>query len=219
MTNAAAIDALWNHLRLGRPLEPSDLILVPGHADLRCADFAAQLHAAGLAPRLVFSGASGRSTSGLFRESEAAAFARVARAGGVPDDAILLEERATNTGENVRFTRDLLARAGITTRRVIAVQKPYAERRALATLALHWPGVTFTLASPPGDFAAYCDARFTPRDTVEMLVGEIHRLLVYPDRGWQCADPVPRPVIEAFLHLVAAGHRRELVPGAALPVL
>ncbi len=217
MTTADAIEILWNHLRLGRALAPADLILVPGHADLRCAAFAARLHRAGLAPRLVFSGASGRSTAGLFRESEAAAFARVARAHGVPDDAILLEDRATNTGENVRFTRDLLARAGIAARRVIAVQKPYAERRALATLALHWPEADFTLASPPGDFAAYCDARFTPRDTVEMMVGEIHRLLVYPDRGWQRADPVPGPVIDAFLHLVAAGHRRELVPDAALP--
>ncbi|MCV5246818.1 YdcF family protein, partial [Escherichia coli] len=66
-----------------------------------------------LAPLIVFSGGEGRFTDGLFEKSEAETFADIARLAGVPSDAILVETRSTNSGENVRFTEQLLKEKGI----------------------------------------------------------------------------------------------------------
>ncbi|MCV5900531.1 fructosamine kinase family protein, partial [Escherichia coli] len=40
--------------------------------------------------------------------------ADIARLAGVPSDAILVETRSTNSGENVRFTEQLLKEKGVT---------------------------------------------------------------------------------------------------------
>jgi uncharacterized SAM-binding protein YcdF (DUF218 family) len=56
-------------------------------------------------------------------------FAARARELGVPADKMLVEDQSTNTGENVRFSRALLAARGIPAQTLLLVQKPYMERR------------------------------------------------------------------------------------------
>ena len=69
---------------------------------------------------------------------------------GVPGDCILIENKSTNTGENVRFSRAVLEKAGIPEpSSIIALQKPYMERRTLATLQAQWPEVRVAVSSPP----------------------------------------------------------------------
>ena len=58
---------------------------------------------------------------------------------GVAREHILIENRSTNTGENVLFTRRLLAERGLDPARFIVVQKPYMERRSYATFRKVWP--------------------------------------------------------------------------------
>ncbi len=53
--------------------------------------------------------------------------------------SILIEKNSTNTGENVQFTRKLLAEHGLDPQKFIVVQKPYMERRAFATFLRYWP--------------------------------------------------------------------------------
>ena len=91
----------------------------------------------------------------MWSRSEAEIFADVAAERGVPRERILIESRSTNTGENVVFTRQLLAEKGVTPRRAIAVQKPYMERRTLATFAARWPELEVLVTSPQLDFDAY----------------------------------------------------------------
>src|SRR3989304_9876337 len=70
---------------------------------------------------------------GIWDEPEAQKFARVARRIGVPEESMLSEDRSTNTGENVLFTRQLLLERGLDPERFILVQKRYMERRTYAT--------------------------------------------------------------------------------------
>lgn len=49
---------------------------------------------------------------------------RFAREAGVPEGAIHIENRATHTGENFRFSQEFLATVGLVPRSAIAVQKP-----------------------------------------------------------------------------------------------
>ena len=204
----SAAECLWHYHRLAEPLDRADGILVFGSNDLRVANHAATLYLAGYAPWILISGGRGRMTQ-HWPTSEAEAMGRVVLAAGVPEDAVLLECRATNTGENIRFARDLLEAANRDLRRGIFVQKPYMERRTRAALEVQWPGIRIHLSSPPLDFSSYCED--IDRDLViTAMVGDFQRILDYPALGYASPQPVPARVRAAFGLLVAAGYRAHL---------
>ncbi len=217
MNNDGAIRTLWDYLRLGNEPGPADVIFVLGNDDFRCAERAASLWREGFAPRIVVSGATGRSTAGVFTRTEAESFGEAIVAYGVPASALTLEREATNTGENVDMTRELLAREGFSPKSVLAVQKPYMERRTLATIRHRWPEVRAGVTSPSLSFEQYCNRRFPRGEVTAMLVGEVHRIIEYPKRGWQAYEPVPSAVSDALRQLAAAGFTRHLVPVTPAP--
>lgn len=216
MTEAEAVGILWRYLRRGEPVRPADLLFVLGNEDLDCATLAAELWHRGVAPLIAISGATGRNTRNVFRRSEAELFADEARRCGVPEDAILLETRATNTGENVRLTRELLRAKNLSPGRILAVQKPYAERRVAVSLHHYWPGPAVSVTSRDIGFDEYAARTSGRAELIAMLVGEVHRMGVYPGRGWQAPEPVPPDAIEAMRFLAASGHDRHVIRNAPL---
>lgn len=209
---------LWDYMRLGHEPAPADVILVLGSNDVRVGEHGARLFLRGLAPLMVCSGNIGRLTAGVFEKSEAETFADAAVRLGVPRSAILIEDRSTNTGENADRSRELLASAGIHPNRVILVQKPYMERRAWATFARRWPGPEIQVTSPPIPFDEYPTPAI-PRDLViNILVGDVQRMRVYADCGFQVPQPMPAEVWAAWEALVARGFTGHLVsPSDRLP--
>ena len=203
-----AAQVVWDYHRLGHALEPADLLFVLGSHDLRVAEHAADLFHRGLAPRVVLSGGIGVRQANRWEQSEAEMFAEVMRQRSVPESALLLEPRSTNTGENVRFTRELLTSLGLTVRSVIAVQKPYMERRTFATIRKQWPEVALRVSSPPLDFRAYCDSSIPIRDIIEFMVGDLQRIMEYPKLGFMILQEVPNEIRDAYEVLVAAGFNR-----------
>lgn len=208
----AAAQIVWDYHRLGHVLEPADLIFVLGSHDLRVAEHAADLFHRGLAPRVVLSGGFGVRLVSPWTKSEAEMFAEVMQHRGVPATALLLEPRSTNTGENVRFTRELLAARGLAVQSVIAVQKPYMERRTFATIRQQWPEVALRVSSPPLAFEAYCDSNIPIRDIIEFMVGDLQRIMEYPQLGFMIPQEVPERVVAAYETLVIAGFTRHLIP-------
>ncbi|KAJ7198395.1 DUF218 domain-containing protein [Mycena rebaudengoi] len=214
----SAIDAdaaiVYNYHRMGMSLQRCDAIFTLCSLDLRVAAHAASLYLSGYAPLLIFSGGSGPMTAGRFPAFDSEAVAAVAREMGVPESALLLEERSTNTGENVRFMHALLAlRSGAEMPRTfLLVQKPYMERRTWATFAAQWPdsAVTFCVSSPPLEWAEYPDAD-NPRDLViNIMVGDLMRIRDYPARGFQVAQEIPREVWAAVERLIENGYDAHL---------
>jgi len=208
---------LWNYMLLGHDLAPADVILALGSNDVRVGEHAARLFLRGLAPLLVCSGHVGRLTAGRFEKSEAETFADAAVRLGVPRSAILLEDRSTNTGENIDLSRALLASRGVTPSRVILVQKPYMERRAWATFKRRWPEADLRVTSPPIPYDAYPTPDI-PRDLViDILVGDVQRMQVYADRGFQVPQPMPEDVRAAWEELAARGYTGHLVATPSAP--
>ncbi|MGH9800824.1 MAG: YdcF family protein, partial [Blastocatellia bacterium] len=156
---------IWDYHHLNHQLEKSDLILALGSNDLRVAKHAADLYLQDWAPRLMFSGNVGALTRGKFAKPEAETFAAIAIAKGVPHEAILTEPESTNTGENIAFSRRVLAANGLDPEKIILVQKPYMERRAYATFMKNWPGKRLIVTSPPSDWPSYPTAEL-PKDLV-----------------------------------------------------
>jgi uncharacterized SAM-binding protein YcdF (DUF218 family) len=203
---------VWEYHHVRHALADADAIVVLGSHDTRVAERGAELLLAGWAPLIVFSGHLGALTSGAWTRPEAEVFAEVAAARGVPRDRMLLETRATNTGENVVFSRGLLTERGIHPRRVIAVQKPYMERRTLATFQQRWPEVEVRVTSPPIGFDEYPNEAISRDDVIHIMVGDLQRLVVYGERGWSAPQALPPEVATAFERLVAAGYTDRLLP-------
>lgn len=213
MTTEEAIQKVWDYHRLGHEsdLRPADLIWVLGSHDLRVADRAVELWEAGLAPRILMSGGLGNLTAGRFERPEADLLAERAKAAGVPPSAILAENRSTNTGENVLFGRALLEGERMPVQRVIAVQKPYMERRTFATIRRQWPDVEVQVTSPRFSLADYCTPEIPKDLVVNVMVGDLQRIWEYPKRGFMIEQEVPADVREAWQVLVEAGYDRHLV--------
>jgi uncharacterized SAM-binding protein YcdF (DUF218 family) len=206
---------LWDYHQLHHELSPADAIMVLCSYDLAVAERGAQVFLEGWAPLLIFSGGLGAITKHLWSVPEADQFAGIAVRMGVPPGKIVIENRSTNTGENVRFTRELLAGEGLDPAKFILVQKPYMERRAFATFMKVWPGKDLVVTSPRVSFDEYL-ARFsndalTPDEVVSIMVGDLQRIRLYPEKGFQIEQPIPDDVWSAFEELVRAGYDQHLV--------
>src|SRR6476619_2326085 len=151
----ALAETIWSYHRMNHEVAKADAILVLCSHDERVAERGAQLFLEGWAPLLIFSGGHGAITTTLWNEPEAERFARIAESLNVPRASILVESHSTNTGENIEFTKRLLAERGLDLQKFIVVQKPYMERRAFATFRQLWPEKELIVTSPQVSFDEY----------------------------------------------------------------
>ncbi len=211
VTGAARL--VWDYHHVNHALRKADCIMALGSNDTRVAGHAARLYIDGWAPLLVMSGGLGNFTAGKWEKPEADTFKDIAIAAGVPTDRILVENRSTNTGENVKFTQAMLEQHGISPASFILVQKPFMERRTLATFAKVWPGPEFVVTSPQIPFDQYPNATIPLDDLIHTMVGDLQRIMVYPAKGFQTHQAVPEDVHAAYAFLVQAGYTHHLMPG------
>jgi uncharacterized SAM-binding protein YcdF (DUF218 family) len=206
---------IWHYHQLNHSLSKSDAILVLCSHDKAVAERGAQLFLEGWAPLLIFSGGLGSITRQLWHEPEADLFAQIATTMGVPAEKIVIENRSTNTGENILFTKELLARRHIDPRTFIIVQKPYMERRSYATFRRLWPEKALVVTSPQVTFdeylRGYSNEALSQADVISIMVGDLQRLRLYPEKGFQIEQEIPDDVWDAFERLVQAGFDKHLI--------
>ena len=209
------VDRIWRYHQLNHELSHADAILVLCSHDTAVAERGAQLFLDGWAPLLIFSGGQGTITRHLWREPEADLFAGIAMRMGVARDRILIENRSTNTGENVLFTKQLLAREGVDPHTFIVVQKPYMERRSYATFRKVWPEKHVIVTSPRVTLdeylTKYSHESLSPDDVISIMVGDLQRIRMYPKKGFQIPQEIPEDVSQAYEELVGAGYDRHLL--------
>lgn len=206
---------ILHYLQLHQPLKKCDALLVLCSFDTRVAAYAAELFLKGFGDYIVFSGnGRGRITEQLFEKSEAETFADVARDAGVPNSKIIIEDKSTNSGENIRFTYELLKQKDLHPRSILIVQKASMERRAYATFKQQWPGqkTDISVTSPPIPYERLGDVLSGgKRYVIETIVGDLQRIKLYSDQGFQIPQEIPGKVWAAYKRLVAAGYDRRLI--------
>ncbi|MFJ6011305.1 YdcF family protein [Streptomyces sp. NPDC092952] len=203
---------LWTFQQMRHEPHSCSVAIGLGSHDLGVADVTVDLYRRGMFPLMVFTGATSRTTRDRMPRGEAEHYRERALELGVPDSAVLVEPNARNTGENINFSRALLAERHVTVSSVLLVSKPYEERRAYATARKLWPGVEFVSASAPMTLTEYVDSINDPRLVLDMLVGAQQRLLIYPEQGFMIRQEVPDSVAKAYERLCAAGFTSRLVP-------
>ncbi len=204
-------EKLWDYMHMNHPLAKADCIMALGSHDLRVAERAAELYLQGWAPLLIFSGGLGNFTKDVWTEKEADKFAAIAVKMGVPPQDILIENMSTNTGENVQFTQALLAQKGLQPESFILAQKPYMERRTYATFEKNWPGKKIAVTSPQIAFGDYPTEEIPLDYLVNIMVGDLQRIKLYPAMGFQIFQSIPDDVWGAYEQLVAAGFDKHLI--------
>ncbi|AEI46544.1 YdcF family protein [Runella slithyformis] len=207
----ALAQTLWDYHHVKHTLQKADCILVLGSHDLRVAERGAELYLQGWAPILIFSGGLGRLTQDLWKDAEADKFASIAMEMGVPKSAIYIENKSTNTGENIQFTQQLLKANDLTPETFIVVQKPYMERRSYATFKKHWPDKQLFITSPQLSLSDYPNEEIPLEEVIHIMVGDLQRIKVYPEKGFQIYQEIPDNVWQAYKQLVALGYNSHLV--------
>jgi uncharacterized SAM-binding protein YcdF (DUF218 family) len=202
---------LWNYHRLNQNLERADCILALGSHDLRVAERVAELYIQGFAPLVIMSGGLGNFTQDIWTEKEADKFAAIAIEKGVPKDAILIENNSTNTGENILFTQKLLRKNGLDPESFIVVQKPYMERRSYATFKKHWPDKKLMVTSPQISFEEYPNEEIPLERVIYIMAGDLQRIKVYPEKGFQVYQQIPEEVWNAYQMLISLGFDQHLM--------
>ncbi|MFF1759380.1 YdcF family protein [Streptomyces sp. NPDC058266] len=202
---------LWGYHQMGHTLRPCSVAVGLGSHDLGVADAAVDLYKRGMAPLLVFTGATSPTTRDRMPQGEAVHYRERALELGVPSSAILVEPNARNTGENIRFSKAVLEEAGVDVSSVLLISKPYEERRAYATARKLWPEVEIVSASSPMTLDEYVDSIGDARLVIDMLVGALQRLLIYPEQGFMISQPVPDDVLQAYERLCHEGFSSRLL--------
>lgn len=198
-------------------LEKADAIFVLGSHDIRVGEYAARLWLDGWAPYLVCAGSgtvhqNNPAWSDFVGSTEAEVFADIAWKAGVPDEVILIENQSQNTGQNYEFTTKLLKDKGVELKKVIAVQKPYMERRTYATGKIWWSDVEIIVTSPPIPLSEYPKGLVNNGDHwLHAMVGDLQRIREYPAKGFQIKQEIPEKVWHAYQFLVNEGYTDRLI--------
>lgn len=208
---------IWDYMRVRQPLKQCDAVFVLGSIDERVAEYGADLFLKGYGGWLILSGGIAHADDLLAtnwpEEAEADHFAAIAIQMGVPKDKIIIENEATNTGENITFVYELLQKRGLKLHSILLIQKPYMERRTFATFEKQWPDkhTEFTVSSPQIDYDSYFNEQQPKDKVINLMVGDLQRIREYPKLGFQTEQKIPDEVWRAYETLIKQGYDKHLM--------
>lgn len=201
---------LWAYMSSFSAAGRSDAIVVCCSYDMRVCDHACDLMGSNLANKLVLSGNTGNWTRHFWSSPEAQVFLDRAVRNGVSGDRILVEDQATNLGENVRFSRKLLG----TAKTVTFVTKPATVLRLKLTVEAQWPEVKAYVSCPKIKFPGEVSNTVGILGVINEMVGDIDRIQRYAEMGYQAPHMLPVDVLAAWKSLVRQGFTHHLMQSA-----
>lgn len=206
MDDIKEIQILWNYMKMNHKLKQSDCIIGLGTIDTNVANIASELYLKGYANKIIFSGGLGKITYKLWNETEAEKFAQIAIKKGVPKERIYLEKESTNTGDNFRFSKKLIEKENLDIKSCIVVCKPYDEKRAYAAFKKIMPEFDVVIHYENVSCGEYY--KRNGNEWVNVLVGDIQRMKLFYENGWQIKMDIPNKVWKAYEILVNRGYDR-----------
>ena len=174
----------------------ADLIIGFGHFDLRIPEQCATLFNEGFSPRILFTGGVGAGSAD-FENPEAVEFLTHVKNKypNIDADNIMIEKESTNTGDNLKFSIDILKEKGIfeSINKIILVATPTRQLRVFLTVKKYFPNATLINLPPSSSFEF--DMQMNKKIGInfqEHLVGELERITKYPKMGYACSIAIPQ---------------------------
>jgi len=93
------------------------------------------------------------------------------------------------------------------------VQKPYMERRTLATCVKQWPdkNTRFSVTSPNVPFEEYFNDANPKELVINIMVGDLQRIKEYSKLGYQIEQDIPDDIWKAYERLIELGFGKHLM--------
>ena len=91
------------------------------------------------------------------------------------------------------------------------VCKNYLSRRALATAKKQWPEIEWFIETPNLSFEEYIKNESNIDRMINLLVGDIQRLMIYPNFGFQIPVTITQEVLNSYDFLVKHGYTQFLI--------
>jgi uncharacterized SAM-binding protein YcdF (DUF218 family) len=169
-------DCISDFMFFETELGHSDAILIPGASQPQLMESAAMLYHQGIAPIILPSGGA----TPYVKTTEWEFLRNVGVSLGVPPEAILKEDKATNTFENARFSLEVLQQQGIHPKKIVLVCKNYHARRALLTYQFLFPRDTVFYVSPVIDKSGTTkDNWFLDEEKIKRVMDELEKVGKY----------------------------------------
>lgn len=209
MEELELIKILWDYMDLKQQPEKSDCIIVLGCSDTSLVDIAVDLYCKKYSDQIIFCGGLGKITKNIWNETEADKFAKLAIEKGIPKESIYIENKSTNTGDNFRFAKKLMQDVGLNIQKCLVVCKPYDARRNDATFRKILPEMKGIFITSEVSCEEYYKTH--SKEWIDVLVGDIQRMKVYPEFGWQVKVDIPIKVWQAYEELVKRGYNKYII--------
>ena len=209
MEELELIKILWDYMNLKQQPKKSDCIIVLGCSDTSLVDIAVDLYCKKYSDKIIFCGGFGKITKNIWNETEADKFAKLALEKGIPKESIYIENKSTNTGDNFRFAKNLMQDAGLNIQTCLIVCKPYDVRRNDATFRKILPAMDGIFVTSGISCKEYYKTH--SKEWIDVLVGDIQRMKIYPKRGWQVKVDIPIKVWQAYQELVKRGYDKYVI--------
>lgn len=166
-------DLITKFIFLETEIEKANVILVPGGSHPQLMEKASEIYHLKLAPCILPSGGATKNVE----ISEWDFLYNVGIKLGVPQQAILKEDKATNTFENARYSWNVLHEAGIAVKRVILVCKAGHACRAFLTYKTVFPkDVQFYIAPVIDKTGISKDNWFLTEDGIKRIMTEVEKI-------------------------------------------
>ncbi len=200
---------LFNFLNKKDDPQKADVIIGFGHFDMNIPRQCCELYLKGFGKKIIYTGGVGAGSAGL-KNPEAVEFFNFTRKRfpQISPEDIIVEDKSTNTGENIRFTIQKMKTLfpvfnfGTRIRSAILVATPARQFRVYLTVKMHLDQTELINLSPETSYEEN-SRLFSAKgeNYIRQLTGEIDRLLAYPTKGLCDKVKIPGYIINAYQQL------------------
>ncbi len=199
---------IWEYMSALKSCRKSDAIVICCSYDLRVCDHACDLVKDGISETLVISGKFGNWTQHVWEKTEAEIFYERAIKNGISENQILMEQEATSFGENICYSKALIPHASTVT----FTSKPNSLLRLKLSAEARWPEVNSIVSCPDIIFPTEVSNIIGIWGVINEMVGDIDRILKYPEKGFQASHVLPERIMQNWGYLIDQGFTAHLLP-------
>lgn len=197
---------LWDFFKSFRNDIKTDVVIVCCSYDLRICDYGCDYYIKNMAKKIIFSGNLGNWTRDIWSEPEAIIFKKRALELGIPESRIVIEDKATNLGENIHLSKKYITPKD----HITYISKPNTLLRLLLTAPLYINN-RFSVSGPNYNFPEDVSTIIGIDGVINEMVGDLDRIIKYPLKGFQRPYTLPVPIYKSWEHLKNIGYTKHLL--------
>ncbi len=211
-----SLKTIFDYMSLNQEVKKCDVLIGCGCSSLDIPIVCSDLYKKGLSKKIIFSGGYGKVTKDKFQKQEAVIYKEIAMKEGIREEDIYLEKESSNTFENFLFSKRIMDDNHWHVDSILIVHNKAYERRILNTAKKIFPEKEIRITSKNISFEEYFEKLKSKSSSereiiISVLVGNIQRMILYPQLGIQVEEDVPDKVMKSYYHLKSLGFDKDIL--------